>query len=275
MYIGIKDIIDILLVALILFGVYRLLRRSGASNLFWGIAAFLLSWMLVRYVVDLELTGALFERFVSVGAIALVVIFQSEIRSFFYGLGSRFNMDRIRKNWAQSRDKQAAQYIIDQIVLACTHMSASKTGALIVVTHQQELSEYADTGEKVDARVSARMIENIFFKNTPLHDGAMFISSGRIHAAACILPVTKRQDLPKSYGLRHRAALGLTERTDALAIVVSEETGKISVAQGDTIQYVSASDLEHKFLAPLFGIEYMKPESPLRKIKRNINNKNI
>lgn len=256
MYIGIKDIIDILLVATILLGVYRLLRRSGASNLFWGILAFVFAWLLVSYVFDLELTGLLFDRFVSVGAIALVVIFQSEIRSFFYGIGARFNMERIRSHWSKTRNIETAQRQIDCIMLACSHMSASKTGALIIITQQQGLNEFADTGEIVDAAISVQMIENIFFKNTPLHDGAMIISAGRIYAAACILPVSKRQDLPKSYGLRHRAALGLTERTDALAIVVSEETGKISVAQGSTIKSVSTNELEHKYLAPAFGIEY-------------------
>lgn len=258
MYIGIKDIIDILLVATILFGVYRLLRKSGASNLFWGILAFVLTWMVVNYVFDLELTGAIFERFISVGAVALVIIFQTEIRSFFYGIGARFNMERVRKHWSKARNAELALRLIDSIVLACSHMSASKTGALIVLTQQQELKEYVDTGEIVDAVVSVQMIENIFFKNTPLHDGAMIITDGRIHAAACILPVSKRQDLPKSYGLRHRAALGLTEKTDAIAIIVSEETGKISVAQGDSIKAVTTNELEHQYLAPAFGIEYNK-----------------
>ena len=151
MYIGIKDIIDILLVATILFGVYRLLRKSGASNLFWGILAFVLTWMVVNYVFDLELTGAIFERFISVGAVALVIIFQTEIRSFFYGLGARFNMERVRKHWSKARNAELAQRLIDSIVLACSHMSASKTGALIVLTQQQELKEYVDTGEIVDA----------------------------------------------------------------------------------------------------------------------------
>mgnify|MGYP003302247185 FL=1 len=254
MYIGIKDIIDILLVATILFGAYQLLRRSGASNLFWGILAFVLTWVLVSYVFDLELTGALFERFISVGAVVLVIIFQTEIRSFFYGIGARFNMERIRRHWSKTRNTETAQRLINSILLACSHLSASKTGALIVIANQQGLSEYTDTGEVVDATISVRIIENIFFKNTPLHDGAMIISAGRIHAAACILPVSKRQDLPKSYGLRHRAALGLTEKTDALAIVVSEETGKISVAQGDIIKPVTINELEHDYLAPAFGI---------------------
>ena len=133
-------------------------------------------------------------------------------------------------------------------------MSASKTGALIVVTNQQELKVFADTGEIVDAALSTRLIENIFFKNTPLHDGALLIRNGRAWSAGCILPVSKRTDLPKRYGLRHRAALGITEKTDALAIVVSEETGNISVAKADTIQRVTKEELE-KQLAIAFNIE--------------------
>lgn len=261
MYIGIKDIIDILLVSTILFGVYRILRRSGASNLFWGILAFVLAWLLVSYVFSLELTGVLFDRFVSVGAIALVVIFQTEIRSFFYGIGARFNMEKIRTHWSRSRNLKDSQSKIDSIVLACSHMSASKTGALIVLTNQQGLREYADTGEIIDAKISVRMIENIFFKNTPLHDGALIIANGRLYAAACILPVSKRQDLPKFYGLRHRAALGLSEKTDALAIVVSEETGKISVAQGNTIVAVNTNELENEYLVPLFGVDYSQKQN--------------
>lgn len=256
MYIGIKDIIDILLVSSILFGVYRLLRKTGASNLFWGILAFVFAWLLVSYVFKLELTGVLFDRFMSVGAIALVVIFQTEIRSFFYGIGARVNVDKIRNHFSHAHRAKDAQSKIDSIVLACSHMSASKTGALIVIANQQGLSEYADTGELVDANISTQMIENIFFKNTPLHDGALIIANDRLFAAACILPVSKRQDIPKHYGLRHRAALGLSEKTDALAIVVSEETGRISVAKGDTITVVNTNELEHKYLAPIFGVDY-------------------
>jgi uncharacterized protein (TIGR00159 family) len=253
MLFGIKDIIDILLVAFILFAIYRILRRSGASNLFWGILAFIFTWLLVSYVFHLELTSALFDRFVSVGAIALIVIFQEEIRSFFYRIGARFNVEHFKNNWSRVKKEQSIQRQINAVSDACEHMSSSKTGALIVITNQQELKAFADTGEMIDAAISARLIENIFFKNTPLHDGALIIREGRVWSAACILPISKRTDLPKHYGLRHRAALGLTEKTDATAIVVSEETGKISVAQGDTIKFVNKSDLEIE-IAKVFGI---------------------
>lgn len=254
MLLGIKDIIDILLVAFILFAIYRILRRSGASNLFWGILAFIFTWLLVSYGFHLELTSALFDRFVSVGAIALIVIFQEEIRSFFYRIGARFNVEHFKERWSKIKHEQNVQKQIDAVANACEHMSASKTGALIVITNQQELKTFADTGEIIDATLSMRLVENIFFKNTPLHDGALIIRNGRVWAAACILPVSKRTDLPKRYGLRHRAALGLTEKTDATAIVVSEETGTISIAKGETIRPVTPKELEQE-LALAFGME--------------------
>ena len=261
MLLGIKDIIDILLVAFILFAIYRILRRSGASNLFWGILAFIFTWLLVSYVFHLELTSALFDRFVSVGAIALIVIFQEEIRSFFYRIGARFNVEHFKNHWAKVKKEQSIQKQINAVADACEHMSTSKTGALIVITNQQELKAFADTGETIDAAISTRLIENIFFKNTPLHDGALIIRAGRVWSAACILPITKRTDLPKRYGLRHRAALGLTEKTNATAIVVSEETGKISVAKGDTIRSVTKSELKAE-LAKAFSMELTKLEEP-------------
>ena len=257
MLFGINDIIDILLVAFILFAIYRILRRSGASNLFWGILAFILTWLVVSYVFHLELTSALFDRFISVGAIALIIIFQEEIRGFFYRIGARFNVEHFKEQWSKVKHLQTAHKQADAILSACAHMSASKTGALIVITHQQELKVFADTGEIVDATLSTRLIENIFFKNTPLHDGALIIRDGRAWAAACILPISKRTDLPKQYGLRHRAALGITEKTDATAIVVSEETGKISFAQGENIQTITINELE-KQLANIFNIETNK-----------------
>ena len=257
MLLGIKDIIDILLVAILLFAIYRVLRRSGASNLFWGIMAFVFTWLLVSYVFDLELTGALFDRFISVGAIALIVIFQEEIRGFFYRIGARFNVERFKERWSRAKHMHTSRAQMDAILNACAHMSASKTGALIVITGQQDLKVYEDSGEMIDAVLSTRLIENIFFKNTPLHDGALIIKGSRITAAACILPVSKRVDLPQSYGLRHRAALGLCEKTDAMTIVISEETGKISVAKAENIQKVTLKELEENYLAPLFDI---KPE---------------
>lgn len=253
MFITIRDIIDILFVSIILFAIYRVLRRSGASNLFWGILAFILMWLLVSYVFNLELTSNLFDRFVSVGAIALIVIFQEEIRSFFYRIGSSFNIEHLKK----IRHQQNAQKQVDSILRACSNLSNSNTGALLVITDQQELKAYADTGEIIDAALSSSLIENIFFKNTPLHDGAIIIKNGRIWSAACILPISKRTDLPKQYGLRHRAALGLTEKTDAITIVISEETGTISMSRGGIIQTLTIDELE-QHLNKIYGIKQKK-----------------
>lgn len=238
---GFKDVIDILLVACILYETYRLLRKTGASNLFWGILAFLIVWFLVSFVFQLDLTGALFDRIISVGAIALIVIFQEEIRLFFYRIGARFSSWKLfRRN---PEDEAASRQQILEITQACRHMASTKTGALIVLAGDESLKPIVDTGERLDAVVSARLIENIFFKNTPLHDGALVIRDGKMIAAACILPVSKNQSIPQHYGLRHRAALGITEKTDTTCIVVSEETGLISVTKEGTIREVTADEL--------------------------------
>ncbi len=239
---GFKDVIDILLVAIILYETYRLLRKTGAANLFWGILAFIVVWFLVSFVFQLDLTGALFDRIISVGAIALIVIFQEEIRMFFYRIGSRFSSWQLFRRRNPEEDAASRQQILE-ITQACRHMASTKTGALIVMAGDANLKEIVDTGERLDAQVSARLIENIFFKNTPLHDGALVIRDGKMIAAACILPVSKNQDIPLHYGLRHRAALGITEKSDATCIVVSEETGRISVTENGTIREVTADEL--------------------------------
>lgn len=239
---GFKDVIDILLVAGILYETYRLLRRTGAANLFWGILAFIVVWFLVSFVFQLDLTGALFDRIISVGAIALIVIFQEEIRMFFYRIGSRFSSWNIFRPRTPEGKGVSRQQILE-ITQACRHMASTKTGALIVLAGAGSLKEIVDTGERLDAQVSARLIENIFFKNTPLHDGALVIRDEKMLAAACILPVSKNLDIPQYYGLRHRAALGLTEKSDATCIVVSEETGHISVAKEGQIREVSEDEL--------------------------------
>lgn len=238
---GFKDLIDILLVAVILYETYRLLLKSGVANLFWGVLAFIVVWFLVSFVFQLELTSALFDRVISVGAIALIVIFQEEIRMFFNRLGDRFSAWKIFRN-KKGEDAQSNQQM-SEVIRACRHLSSTKTGALIVISKDSHLKEIIDTGERLDAAISARLIENIFFKNTPLHDGAMILEKGKIVAAACILPVSKNPSIPKHMGLRHRAAVGLTEKTDATCIVVSEETGNISFAENGNIRKIEEDEL--------------------------------
>ncbi len=242
-HIGIKDIIDILLVATLLYETYKLLKRSGAANLFWGILLFVMAWFAVSYVFQLELTSAIFNRVISVGAIAVIIIFQDPIRSFFNRLGARFNISQVGQYIKGRHGEQSNDRLVMQLVMACKHLSKTRTGALIVITRSDDLNDYQATGERLDAVVSTRLIEQIFYKNTPLHDGAMFITNGKIATTSCILPISQRQDLPQQYGLRHRAALGITERSDALAIVVSEETGHICVADKDNITVVKVEEL--------------------------------
>ena len=251
---GFKDVIDILLVAVILYYTYRLLRKTGAANLFWGILAFIVVWFLVSFVFQLDLTGALFDRIISVGAIALIVIFQEEIRLFFYRVGSRFSSWKIFRARTGEEDARSRQQILE-ITQACRHMASTKTGALIVLAGGGSLKEIVDTGERLDAQVSARLIENIFFKNTPLHDGALIIRDGKMVAAACILPVSKDQTIPQYYGLRHRAALGLAEKSDATCIVVSEESGHISVAREGRIREVKEDDLFLVLQTAMTGVD--------------------
>lgn len=232
---GVKDIIDILLVGIMMFWLFKLLKRSGASNLFWGILMILVMWFFVSVVFNLELLGAIFNYILSIGAVALIVIFQEELRNIIYRFGSRFSW----KSFWKKQDSEKVKEMQEQILTACRHMSHTKTGALIVIKGNNDLKEFEDTGEPIDAMLSSRLLENIFFKNTPLHDGAVIVSGNRILAAACILPVSKDTELPAHFGLRHRAALGISEKTDATAIVVSEETGRISVAKGSVLTEVT------------------------------------
>jgi len=243
MFFGFKDLIDILLVAFLLFEAFRLLRTSGAVNLFWGIMAYVVLWFVVSFILRLELTGAVFNFIGGAGAVALVVIFQEEIRGLFSRIGSRMSNAQLVRFRQQQKEEWLAEEQIRNIVSACAHMSDNKVGALIVIAVESSLEEYEQTGETINADISARMIENIFFKNSPLHDGALVIRGGRLQSAACILPVSKNPNIPKHYGLRHRAALGLAEKSDAFCIVVSEENGKVSVARNGKIATVKLSAL--------------------------------
>ena len=256
--IGIKDIIDIFLVAILLYQSFRLLKKSGAVNVFIGILTFLVIWFLVSYVFRMELLGSIFDRVVSVGTFALIVLFQEEIRRFFSRLGAtrhKSAMSFMRKFFSNAKtDKHITDYRLAQLVLACRNMARNKTGALIVITRNSDLDLFVQSGEKINANISSRLIETIFFKNSPLHDGAMIISDKRIRATSCIIPISRNQDIPKRLGLRHRAALGITENSDAIAVVVSEETGQISWAiNGNLVANVKPEQLEHFLSEELIG----------------------
>lgn len=232
--IGIKDIFDILIVAIIIYQLYRILVGTSAVNILVAVIAFAVLYVLVAYVFQMELLGFLMNKIVNVGVILVVILFQDDIRSFVTNLGERSSMRIVRtikKFFSGHAEAPVNLASIEQLVSAVEYMAKTKTGALIVIQRTADLSMYCETGEIIDANVKARLIENIFFKNTPLHDGALIVGNDMLKAAGCILPVSHDRTLPKNLGLRHRAALGLTEKTDAGVIVVSEETGKISFAE--------------------------------------------
>ena len=244
---GIKDAIDILLVALVLYYTYRFMRESRTLNIFVGILAFIVTWLFVSRVLEMRLLGAILDQFVGVGALAIIVLFQEEIRKFLYSLGEHNKLRKVVNWFTVRRDEKSVtpREAIMPIVMACINMARAKCGALIVIERTTPLDDITATGDTVDAQINQRLIENIFFKNSPLHDGAMVISHRRIKAAGCILPVSHDFDIPRELGLRRRAAMGISQASDAVAIVVSEETGRISVAiKGQFRLRLSAENLE-------------------------------
>jgi uncharacterized protein (TIGR00159 family) len=243
---GIKDVVDIFAVALMLYYIYRLMKESRSLNVFIGLMIFVVVWLFVSQVLEMRLLGSILDKLVSVGMIALIVLFQEEIRKFLYTLGGHERMKRLTKLFSNKhQDKVVDKSLIMPIVMACLSMSKGKVGALIVISRSAPLNDIMDTGEKIDASVNQRLIENIFFKNSPLHDGAMIIARKRIQAAGCILPVSHNLNIPRQLGLRHRAALGISQESDAIAIIVSEETGGISVAMKGEFQLsLTAEKLE-------------------------------
>ena len=242
---NIKDFIDILLVAILLYYVYRLMKESRSINVFTGILVFIVLWLFVSQILEMKLLGSIMDKLVSVGVLAIIILFQDEIRKFLYNLGAHRRVKGLMSFFRGNKEKEVDRTTLMPIVMACMSMGKAKVGALIVIERSVPLDDIVATGEKIDAAISQRLIENIFFKNSPLHDGAMVISQKRIKAAGCILPVSHNTDIPKSLGLRHRAAMGISQESDALAIVVSEETGRISVAlNGKFHLRLSAEELE-------------------------------
>ncbi len=230
-HIGIIDIIDIFLVAMMLYYLYRVTRGTNAFSIILGVVMLYLMYVVVR-ALNMELLSGILGQFIGVGIIAVVVIFQPEIRRFLQMLGLQQNQ-RISRFFGGENNEDDLD--VDSLVKACIDMGETKTGALIVLQQTSDLSLMAEGGIAVDAKVSPSLLENLFFKNSPLHDGAIIINRNRVVAARCILPSTQSQ-VPKSYGTRHRAALGMSEVSDAIILVVSEETGALSIAQGGVIQ---------------------------------------
>jgi uncharacterized protein (TIGR00159 family) len=256
---GLKDIIDIVLVALMLYYCYRLMKESRSLNVFIGIMVFIVIWLFVSQILEMRLLGSIMDKLVSVGVLVIIIIFQDEIRKFLYNLGAHQrvrSLVKVFKNDDKSSERSTDKETIIPIVMACMNMARRKVGALIVIERNIPLDDIVATGDVIDAAINQRLIENIFFKNSPLHDGAMVIARKRIKAAGCILPVSHNVDIPKELGLRHRAAMGISQESDAIAVVCSEETGRISVAVKGNFQLrLSAEELESILTKEMATIE--------------------
>ncbi|MCQ2152981.1 MAG: diadenylate cyclase [Bacteroidales bacterium] len=235
------DVLDIVIVAVILFIFFRWMKGTAGMNIFIAIILVLVANILAR-ALNMKMISSLLGAVLDVGAIAIIVIFQPEIRRFLYSLGRSAGtanglLGKILPGQASGGVDNAA---VSEIARACMEMGETKTGALIVLRRKEPLEDIISTGDTIDAEIRCRLIENIFFKNSPLHDGAMIIGGNRIVAARCTLPISERHDLPASFGMRHKAAVGLSEKCDAGIVIVSEQTGKISFASHGTITEVKS-----------------------------------
>lgn len=229
------DAVDIILVAMLLMFVYRAMRGTAAPYIMSGIFIVYLAWILVN-TFNLVLFSTIIEQLISVGVIAIIILFQPEIRHFLQMIGRQQDRFSFLTQIFNFRTRKPEQDLdLQPIVAACQSMGEQKVGALIVIKQTSDLSVIIESGITVDATASAPLLENIFFKNAPLHDGAVVISGGRVVAAKCVLPSTQ-QEVPKAFGMRHRAALGMSEVSDAIIIAVSEETGQISIAHDSKIK---------------------------------------
>jgi len=256
-HIRLIDIIDILLVAILIYQIYKLMKGTAAIRIFFSIVVIYLFWGLVR-ILNMELLSTLLGQVLGVGVLALFIVFQPEIRRFLLRMSMRyFDGNNWRGMFWRTiffMRKPPVILDIDAITRACRNMSERRTGALILITRHSLLDAYSETGDLIDARLSSQLLENIFFKNSPLHDGALIIENNRIKAARCTLPITENPSLPADYGMRHRAAIGASEHTDAYIIVVSEETGRISVAEhGEIICLSGTNELRARLLEVVSG----------------------
>ncbi len=253
------DFVDIALVSVLLYQVYKLIRGSIAMNIFLGILALYLVYLIVR-AAEMELLATILGQFMGVGVLAMIILFQPEIRKFLLviGRGTEFR-ENIFKTIANWRHDYHDDFDVNEVIEAAKSLKATKTGALIVFSRDTELKFYAQTGDALDATVNKRLLLSIFNKNSPLHDGAVIIYKGRIKAARCVLPVTENDHLPAHYGLRHRAAVGMSENTDTLVLAISEETGRLILARnGKYLRLIKLKHVEKKIL------DYLHNNEPAR-----------
>lgn len=263
--VGLLDVIDIILVSLLLYQVYKLMKGSVAVKIFGGFLSLYLIYLVVR-AAQMELLSSILGQFMGVGIIAAIILFQQEIRKFLLLIGksTTFNRDTVYKSLFIWRKSDNDQFNITPVIDACKSMSGTATGALIVFSRDSELKFYVDSGDRIEAKISSRLLLSIFNKYSPLHDGAVIIYNGKISAARCILPVSENDNLPAQYGLRHRAAIGMSEVTDTLIIVVSEETGQMSLARNGYIWHnLSALEIRRKINDYLFETGDEAPDAAI------------
>jgi len=259
--IGFADIMDILIVSILVYYVISFVRQRRAGRLALGIFAILLI-MWISDFVGLNALNYILEMLFDVGLIALIVIFQPELSSALEKMGGNF---RNLKNITEGQERRD-QKIIDELCVAAKELSASRTGALIVLERNTRLGDEIRTGVEVDAAVNKHLIENIFYDKAPLHDGALIIREGRIHACGCFLPLSGNPNLPNELGTRHRAGLGVSEISDAFVIIVSEETGSISIAKnGEFDRNVDPRVLKHRLINE-FGLNREKKKSLIKRM---------
>lgn len=250
------DFIDVGLVSILLYQIYKLVRGSIAVNIFLGLLALYLVYLMVR-AAQMELLSTILGQFMGVGVIAMIVLFQPEIRKFLLVLGRSAEFrENFLRTLSNLRHGYHEDFDISQVTEAAKTMRATKTGALIVFTRDSELKFYAQTGDMLDAEVNKRLLLSIFNKHSPLHDGAVIIYKGRVKAARCVLPVSENDHLPPYFGLRHRAAVGMSENTDTLVLAISEETGRLILARnGKYIRSLKLKQVENKILEFLHNTE--------------------
>ena len=251
---SVLDVIDIVLVAMLLYYIYKLIRGTVAINIFIGIVIFYLFFLLVN-TLEMRMLSNILGGFMRVGVIALIVVFQPEIRKFLLMIGST-NFSKNRSIFGRfqflSSSVRKNETDANAIVRAATKMASTKTGALMVLERNNNLDFLVETGDQMNIELTQPILESIFFKNSPLHDGAIIISNNTIKATRVILPVSNKKDIPSHFGLRHRAAIGITEKTDALSLIVSEETGQISyINNGAFVIYNNTQELIEKLKADL------------------------
>ena len=239
------DVLDIILVAVLLYYIYKLLRGTVAINIIIGIALIFLIWKITQ-ALHMEMLSGILGYLLSGGVIALIIVFQQEIRKFLLMIGTtNFSTKRSFLNQLKFLKNEASSDIdIETILKACTSMAKTKTGALLVIEKTNNLDFLINTGDKMNASINEAILESIFYKNSPLHDGATVIRDNFIVATRVVLPVSNSTRIPARFGLRHRAAFGVTEKTDAICLLVSEETGEISyINNGEFIYYKNNEDL--------------------------------